>query len=100
MSFTQVIEVKTDDQQAVADHLAAWHAEQQGVAPGYLGYRLLADRDQSGQCAVIVDFSSAEEAQANNARPETQAWASKLQELVSATQFRDCTTVATSGYTG
>jgi quinol monooxygenase YgiN len=96
MSFTQVIEVETDDPQAVAEHLAAWHAEQHSVAPGYIGFRLLADQKDPRQCAIIVDFSSAEEAQANDARPETQAWAGKLQELVSAARFRNCTTVAAS----
>src|SRR5262249_60339041 len=35
VSFTQTIEVQTDDEAALRDHIAGWHVEQAGVAPGY-----------------------------------------------------------------
>jgi quinol monooxygenase YgiN len=97
MQFTQVIDVEAGDANAVAQQLAAWHAEQHGVAPGYQGYRLLLDRDEPRHCVILVDFTSFEEAQANNERPETQAWAAKLRELAgSEPRFLNCDAVATS----
>lgn len=80
MGFTQTIEVTAADETALRDHVAAWHAEQNGIAPGYLGARILADADQSDRY-VIEDFGSKDEADRNNERPETAAWATKLGEL-------------------
>jgi len=51
------------------------------VAPGYLGYRMLADLDEPGRYLIVVDFSSREEAEQNNDRPETQESARQLQGL-------------------
>jgi quinol monooxygenase YgiN len=82
MSFVQTIEIETTDDQAVRDHLAAWDREQAGIAPGYQGCRLLANQDAPGRFLIIVDFSSPEEAEQNNQRPETAAWADKLRGLV------------------
>jgi quinol monooxygenase YgiN len=84
MGFIQTIDVQTPDDSTLAKHLAAWHAEQHGVAPGYQSYRLLADRDRPGRFMIVVDFTSAAEAKANDARPETSAWAAKLAELTTA----------------
>ena len=100
MSFTQIIELDgVQDEQAVHDHLATWHAEQYGVAPGYQGCRVLADQEVPGRYLIEVDFSSEEEAKRNNARPETEAWAAKTRELAgSDPAHRDlrqvCTTYA------
>lgn len=80
MAFTQIITVEGADQQALHDHVSAWDAEQSGVAPGYLGARILAD-DGEGRFLIEVDFSSEEEARRNDDRAETQAWAQKLSEL-------------------
>lgn len=81
MTFVQTIDLEAVDRAALADHLAAWHSDQHGVAPGYEGYRLLADRDRADHFTIVVEFSSADEAEANNGRPETAAWAAKLSEL-------------------
>lgn len=81
MSFTQIMTVDGAEEQALHDHVASWDAEQSGVAPGYLGARVLADEDREGHYLIAVDFSSEEEAQRNNDRPETAAWSEKLQEL-------------------
>ena len=52
---------------------------------GYMGTRLLADRENPGHYVFVVDFgviepdvSAAEEAERNNERPETQAFAAHL----------------------
>lgn len=101
MSFTQTIEVTTTDEQALHDLVAGWHGEQLGLAPGYQGARILADEDASGRYLVEVEFSSRAEAEQNNQRSETAAWATKLRELISGDpQFRNlrvvCSTPAKS----
>jgi hypothetical protein len=97
MSFTQTMEVQTSDEAALRDHVAGWHAEQAGIAPGYRRARVLADAKQSGRYVIEVDFSSPEDAARNNERPETGAWAAKLGELVSGTpQYRDFRLVCTT----
>ena len=82
MSFTQTIEVEASDERALHDHLSSWDAEQSGVAPGYVGARLLADAASPGRYLIEANFSSEEEAARNNDRPETHSWATKLNELV------------------
>lgn len=82
MSFVQTIDIETDDIQPVRDHVNQWHSEQAGVAPGYQGARILADADQPGRYVIEVEFTSKDDADANNDRSETAAWAEKLQELV------------------
>lgn len=81
MGFTQVLTVEGADEQALHEHVANWDAEQSGVAPGYLGARVLADEDRPGRYLVEVDFSSKEEAQRNNDSPETATWAEQLRGL-------------------
>lgn len=81
MSFTQVITVEGADEGALLDHLARWHSDQAGVAPGYVGARVLAE-EGSSRHLIEVDFTSEEEARRNNDRPETAAWAEGLQQLV------------------
>jgi hypothetical protein len=43
MAFVQTIEVEAADEAGLRDHLAGWHGEQAGLAPGYLGARILAE---------------------------------------------------------
>lgn len=82
MKFVQTIIVRTRDREGLADLMAAWHATEAGKAPGYLGSRLLADREASDRYQLIIDFASAEEAQLNNDRVETQTWAVRLSEFI------------------
>lgn len=82
MSFVQAIDIETDDIQPIRDHVNEWHSEQTGVAPGYRGTRILADEDRPGRYLIEVEFTSREEAEANNDRAETAAWAQKLEGLV------------------
>jgi len=79
MGFTQTMTVRAADGKALTDLMSSWHSAEAGSAPGYIGSRLLADRDDPGRFMVVVDFSSFEEAEANNARAETQEWAGRLQ---------------------
>ena len=79
MAFTQTMTVQADSAEQLTDLLDGWDRDQKGVAPGYEGSRLLADTDDAGRYVIEVDFSSESEARDNNARPETQAWADRLQ---------------------
>jgi hypothetical protein len=56
---------------------------------GYIGTHVLADRDDPGRYLIIAEFaavepgvSAADEAARNNDRPETQAWARNLLEVI------------------
>ncbi|TVP68939.1 MAG: hypothetical protein EA340_07960 [Nitriliruptor sp.] len=82
MSFTQMMSVRTQDPDRLRELLAGWHQDQHGTAPGYEGARLLADREQPDRWLIEVDFTSREEAERNNERPETADWASRLREVV------------------
>ena len=42
---------------------------------------VLADRDQPGTYYTVAQFASADAAEANNGRPETEAFAKKMAEL-------------------
>jgi hypothetical protein len=85
MAFTQTVEVEAPDAAALQEHVAAWHAEQAGIAPGYRGSRILADLGAPGRHVIEAEFSSPEEAGRNNDRPETAASAAKLTDLVTST---------------
>jgi hypothetical protein len=82
--------VRCDDPDTLIDMLTKWDFNQaQSDIMGYMGTRLLADRENPGNYVFIVDFgvidpdvSAAEEAERNNARPETQAFAARLREVV------------------
>lgn len=90
MSFTQMMTVRTSDAQRLRELIDGWHRDQHGVAPGYEGARVLADRERPDHWLIEVDFSSEEEARRNNDRPETQAWSDGLRELVDGEpEYRD-----------
>lgn len=97
MRVTQTIEVTAVDEQAIHDLVAAWHAEQHGIAPGYVGGSVIADEAAPGRYMILVDFASAEEAARNNDRPETAGWATKLGELTtSPPRFRNFRSVCST----
>lgn len=85
-NFTQTITVKCDDPSVLAEMLADWDRDQATTdIMGYMGTRLLADRDNPGHYVIEADFgivdpdvSALAEAERNNERPETQAWAKRL----------------------
>jgi hypothetical protein len=89
-NFSQMITVRSDDPAAIIELLQSWDRLQaQSDIMGFIGSRLLADREEAGRYLIIADFgvvdpnvSAADEAERNNARPETQEWAARLLELV------------------
>lgn len=96
MTFIQVIEVAGADEQELRDLVSQWDEDQSGVAPGYLGARVLAD-ESNGHHLIEVDFSSEEEAQRNNDRSATQQWAGELQRLADGEPtYRNLNVLATT----
>jgi hypothetical protein len=87
--FIQVIQGKSsrqDEMRALAD---SWSSEGAVGAVGWLGgtYGVTDDGDFVG----VVRFNSREEAMANSARPETDAFAQKMMSLMEGSvQFHDC----------
>lgn len=89
-NFSQTITVRCDDPAPIVELLAEWDVNQAtSDIMGYMGTRVLADREKLGQYVIIADFgvvdpnvSAADEAARNNLRPETQEWAARLLELI------------------
>ena len=89
-NFTQTIAVRCDDPAPIIELLEQWDLDQASAdIMGYMGVRLLADRDNPGQYLIVADFgvvdpdvSAADEAARNNERPETQANAARMQEHI------------------
>ena len=79
-NFSQTITVRCDDPAPIIELLLEWDRDQaQSDIMGYMGTRLLADREKLGQYVIIADFgvvdpsvSAADEAERNNSRPETR----------------------------
>ena len=70
--------------------LADWDLGQsKSEIMGYIGTKLLADRDRPGDYMILAEFAevdgdltAAEEAQRNNQREATERWAERLRALV------------------
>jgi hypothetical protein len=88
-NFTQTMTVRTDDPDGLVELARQWDVNQAAAdVMGYMGTRILADREEPGVYVIEADFgvvdpevSAFEEAQRNNDRPETQEWAVRLREL-------------------
>ena len=89
-NFSQTITVRSEHPALILEMLAEWDFNQASSdIMGYMGTRVLADREQPGQYVIIADFgivdpnvSAADEAARNNERPETRAIAARLLELI------------------
>ena len=89
-NFSQTIIVRCGDPEKIVESLREWDRNQASAdIMGYMGTRLLADRENLGQFMLIADFgvidpevTAAEEAARNNSRPETQAWAQNLLNII------------------
>jgi hypothetical protein len=92
-NFTQTISVRCDDPAKLVDMIAQWDLDQATTdIMGYMGSRLLADRENPGHYVFIADFGvidpdvpAADEAARNNERPETQDWAARLLAAIDGT---------------
>lgn len=90
MRFAQGIRVQCTDPDPLLDLLAEWDVGQsKSEVMGYIGTRLLADRDKPGDYLILAEFAevdgdltAADEAEVNNRRAETERWAEKLRSVV------------------
>jgi len=90
LNFSQTISFRCDDPKILIEMLEQWDLQQAAAdIMGFMGARLLADREDPGHYLIIADFGvvdpdvpAAEEAARNNERPETQAWAAHFAEVV------------------
>ncbi len=82
--------MRCNDPDALVELLAEWDKGQSTTdVMGYIGTRLLADRDNPGHYMIMSEFAEvdgdltpAQEAERNNQRNETERWATKLRGLV------------------
>ena len=89
-NFSQMITVQCSDPAPMLELLAEWDLSQATRdIMGYMGTRVLADREKMGQYVIIADFgvvdpniSAADEAMRNNARPETRAFADRMRTVL------------------
>jgi antibiotic biosynthesis monooxygenase (ABM) superfamily enzyme len=81
VKFVQTIRFSTtrfDEMKALNDEFDA----QGGDAPGFLGVKILKDRERDNAYMLIAEFESYELAMENSGRPETDAFAKRMGELV------------------
>ncbi len=66
-----------------------------GPAPGLRASKILKDRDRENAYMVIAEFDDYEVAMENSARPETDAFAKKMSEMVDGpVEFRNYDVIA------
>ena len=90
LNFSQSITFRCDDPQQIIDLLTEWDRNQdESDIMGYMGTRILADRERPGEYVLIADFGivdpdvpAADEAARNNDRPETQAWSDAFRKAI------------------
>ena len=78
--FVQIIQWKTsriDEVEALSEE----YRQGRDATTGPSRVLVLADRDNAGTYYTVAQFASAEAAEANNGRPETQAFAERMAEL-------------------
>ena len=89
-NFTQTMTFRCKDLERLLELVTEWDIQQaNSEIMGYRGARLLVDRADPERYVIVADFgvidpevSAADEAFRNNQRPETQAGAARLREIV------------------
>jgi quinol monooxygenase YgiN len=75
-----------------------WQREEAGRAPGFQGFDFLKDRNDPKHFIEVVRFESAEKAQQNSNRPETNRFFQQIVALLEADpRFVDCDLAQTAG---
>jgi hypothetical protein len=91
-NFSQTITVQCSDPDRMVELLGEWDLQQANSdIMGYMGTRVLADREKMGRYVIIADFGvidpnvpAADEAARNNARPETREFSARMREVFDA----------------
>jgi hypothetical protein len=109
MRFTQIMKIKCADQAKLVALARAWDENQaQMDVMGFIGSRLLAERNNPGNMLLVAEFApvdgtrtAAEEAALNNSREETERWAAALLEVIEGEpEFIDYDEIYRTGITG
>jgi hypothetical protein len=87
--FSQTITFRSDQPETLVALAQEWDALQASQdIMGYVGVRILADRDNPGRYVMIADFgvvdpdiTPAQEAFINNERPQTQTFAERFRAV-------------------
>ena len=90
LNFSQTMTFRCHDLPGLLEIVTGWDMQQANSdIMGYMGCRLLVDRADPARYVLSADFgvidpevSAADEALRNNERPETQAGAARLRELI------------------
>lgn len=80
MAFVQLIVFGTDEIDKIREMADRYRQDTEGKRT-VRRVTVCADRDAPGRYATIAEFDSAEDAEANNNLPETQAFAEQLGKL-------------------
>lgn len=80
MSFIQTISYTTTRPEEIRA-LSEKFQEENPDAPGFVGVKVLKDRDRENAYLIIAEFESYEIAMENSARPETDAFAKEMTAL-------------------
>jgi quinol monooxygenase YgiN len=82
MSFIQIVEYETDRADEIAAVMNEMPPPSPDQAPGFRRMAFTQDRDNPRRFLVIVEFDSYEAAMDNSNKPETDAMANRLGEMV------------------
>ena len=97
-NFSQTITVHCREPEKLIELIEQWDRDQAAAdIMGYMGTRVLADREHRGCYMIIADFgvvdpnvSAAQEAARNNERPETKAMGAAVAEIIDgAPEYHD-----------
>lgn len=84
MGFVQTISftsTRMDEMQRLMDEFSNENLAQEVEDHGFLRSQVLRDRDRENAYVVVAEFATVEQAMANSARPETDAFAKRMAEL-------------------
>jgi hypothetical protein len=82
MAFVQTISFTTSRLDELRAMEPQYEEDQGGQAPGFRSTRILKNRYRENAYMVVAEFDSYELAMENSARPETDAFARNMAELV------------------
>jgi antibiotic biosynthesis monooxygenase (ABM) superfamily enzyme len=82
MKFFQTIRFSTSRIEEMQALMQEYDQQDSGSSPGFIGSKVLKDRDRDNAYVVIAEFESYDQAMENSGRPETDAFAKKMATLV------------------
>lgn len=81
MTFIQTVSFSSSRFEEMQKLMDEWNASMPAPSPGFVGTKVLRDRDRDTAFMVIAEFESYETAMENSNKPETTAFAERMGEL-------------------